>query len=96
VRCVDADTVRLELDLGFKLHRHEDSYRLMRIDAPELSTDAGKTAKAWLEIFLVGKALMATTYKADSFGRYLTELDAGGMNVSDALVTAGHAMYRTY
>ncbi len=96
IRVVDADTVRLELDVGFHMRRQDQPYRLLRIDAPELSTQAGKDAKAALEQHLLGKMLVATTYKSDSFGRYLAELFADGENVSDWLVLAGFATYRTY
>jgi micrococcal nuclease len=96
VRVVDADTVRLELDLGFRLHRHEDSYRLLRINAPEINTPEGKKAAAALDGFLVGKTLIATTQKADNFGRYLVEVLADGKNVADWLVESGWAAYRSY
>lgn len=96
IRCVDADTVRLELDLGFKLKRHEDAYRLLRINAPEMNTEEGKAAKGWLEVFLTGKSLVAQTQKSDSFGRWLAELWANGENCSDALVAAGKASYASY
>lgn len=95
-RVIDADTVRLILDLGFKLSRLEDSYRLVRIDAPELTTPEGKTAKDGLAAFLAGKSLVAQTQKADSFGRYLCELWANDLNCSDWLVAEGLAQYRKY
>jgi endonuclease YncB( thermonuclease family) len=96
VRCVDADTLRLVIDVGFNMTRREASYRLSRVDAPELSTDAGKLARAALEGYLLGKTLVAQTFKSDSFGRYITEVWADGANVSDWLVQAGHATYKTY
>ena len=96
IRCVDADTVRLEMDVGFGMIRREASYRLSRIDAPELSTDAGKLAKAALEGHLAGKTLVAQTYKADNFGRYLIELQGDGANVSDWLVANGYAAYKDF
>jgi micrococcal nuclease len=96
MRVVDGDTVRLDLDLGFYERRVDQPYRLLRINAPEMNTDEGKAAKIWLEAFLVGKSLMAHTQKSDSFGRFLTELYADNQNVSDALVSAGQAIYKTY
>jgi micrococcal nuclease len=96
IRVVDADTVRLTLDLGFYLKREDQSYRLLRIDAPEMSTVEGKAAKVWLEQYLVGKSLLAQTQKSDSFGRFLAELYADGSNVSDAIVAAGQAVYKVY
>lgn len=96
VRVVDGDTVRLDLDLGFYEWRHDQSYRLLRVNAPEMSTPEGVAAKAWLETFLAGKNLAAHTEKSDHFGRYLVELMADGLSVSDALVAAGQAVYKTY
>lgn len=96
VRVVDADTLRLTLDLGFYIRRFDQPYRLLRINAPEMNTEAGKAAKGWLEVFLAEKPLTAQTQKSDSFGRFLIECWAGGENVSDALVSAGHAAYKSY
>lgn len=96
LRVVDADTLRADVDLGFRAWLHDVTLRLLRIDAPEKNTDEGKAAAAWLGQFLMGKKLIATTYKGDSFGRWLTELTADGVNVSDALVAAGQAVYRAW
>lgn len=96
VRVVDGDTVLLDLDLGFHEWRIGQSYRLLRINAPELNTAEGKAAKVALEQFLAGKVLVAATQKSDNFGRYLTELRADTTNVSDWLVSGGFAAYKTY
>jgi len=96
IRVVDGDTLRLTLDLGFHIRRLDQPYRLLRIDAPEMNTEAGKAAKGWLEMFLIEKPLTAQTFKSDSFGRFLIEAWANGENVADALVSAGHAAYRSY
>lgn len=96
VRVVDGDTVYLDLDLGFGMWRRNQSYRLARIDAPELGTDAGLTSKIALEDMLRDAALMAVTSKADKFGRFLADLYADGACVNDALVIGGAAVYRTY
>ena len=96
VRCVDGDTVRLVVDVGFYMTRNEQPYRLLRINAPEMSTPEGPISKAWLEQFLAGKALTIQTFKSDSFGRFLAEVWANAENVSDALVAAGKAVYKTY
>lgn len=96
VRVTDADTLRLTLDLGFHMRRLDQPYRLLRINAPEKSTEAGVAAKAWLELFLKEKPLRAMTQRSDSFGRFLAEVWAGNENLSDALVAAGHAAYKDY
>jgi len=96
VRVIDGDTVRLTVDLGFSLERRDDSYRLGRIDAPEMSTPAGPPSKDHLASLLAGKSLLVQTSKADKYGRWLVELFADGVNLNDAMVTDGHAVYRTY
>jgi micrococcal nuclease len=96
VRCVDADTLVLDLDLGFYEWRLNQPYRLLRIDAPERNTDAGKLAKMALEVYLKDKILIAQTQKSDSFGRFLVELLADNKNVSDWLVESGYASYKSY
>lgn len=96
VRCVDGDTLRLIVDVGFNMTRNEQPYRLLRINAPEMSTPEGHEAKGWLETFLQTKALTIQTFKSDAFGRFLAEVWANGENVSDALVAAGKAQYKSY
>ena len=96
ISVTDADTVRLDLDLGFHEWRIGQPYRLLRINAPELNTSEGKIAKAALEQYLQGKTLMAMTQRSDSFGCFLVELYADGSNVSDWLVASGFAAYKAY
>lgn len=97
VRAVDGDTVGLDLDLGFYQWRLGRTYRLARIDAPELRTEGGPAARDALMQMLSGaQSLLAATSKADSFDRWIVELYADGQNVSDALVAGGYAAYRTY
>ena len=80
VRVVDGDTVELIIDLGFDTSRHE-RFRLYGIDAPELRTEAGKAAKAWLEDALlpleaiyVQTIQLKTKAKRDKYGRFLAVL----------------------
>lgn len=101
LRVVDGDTVRLDLDLGFSEWRHDQSYRLLRVNAPEMGTVEGGAAKIALDGFLAGKTLIAHTEKSDHFGRFLADLtavDAAGVeaNVSDWLVANGFAVYKSY
>lgn len=97
VRVVDADTIVLDLDLGFYQWRLNRSYRLARINAPEMSTAEGKAAKAALAEHLAGvTTFLVSTSRADSFDRWIVELHADGANASDWLVTNGHAVYVTY
>ena len=80
---IDGDTVDLMIDLGFGVHVKERC-RLYGIDAPEMPSDAGKIAKAYLESLLnaaTGELFVATRKmtrkpkeKTDKYGRYLAVL----------------------
>lgn len=73
------------------------SYRLARINAPELRTPEGEPAKAALiERLASASSFLVSTAKADSFDRWIVELFADGQNVSDYLVANGFAVYHTY
>lgn len=106
VRAIDADTVVLDLDLGFHTWlmgtrsltvKGDQGFRLLRINAPERNTAEGQASKAALEAFLAGKRLVVQTFAADlSFARWLIELTADDANVSDWLVANGWAVYQTY
>ena len=86
IEVVDGDTVDLLIDLGFGVHVKERC-RLYGIDAPEMPTEAGKAAKAYLESLLgaaTGELFVATRKmtrkpkeKTDKYGRYLAVLYVG-------------------
>ena len=90
IEVIDGDTVDLLIDLGFGVHVQERC-RLYGIDAPEMPTEAGKAAKAYLESLLgaaTGELFVATRKmtrkpkeKTDKYGRYLAVLYAGSHTV---------------
>lgn len=101
LRVVDGDTVDLRLDVGFYM-TGALRFRFYGIDTPELrSPDPEERAKA-VEArgFVVQWAgahatdLEAHTHKADSFGRWLVELEcvSCGARLNDALLAAGYAV----
>jgi micrococcal nuclease len=80
IRVVDGDTVDLIVDLGFDTSRKE-RFRLYGIDAPEMRTEAGKEAKAWLwealqplETIYIQTIQLSTKAKRDKYGRFLAVL----------------------
>ena len=83
IEVIDGDTVDLLIDLGFGVHVKERC-RLYGIDAPEMPTESGKAAKAYLETLLgaaTGELFVATRKmprrpkeKTDKYGRYLAVL----------------------
>lgn len=97
VRVIDSDTCVFHVDLGFKVWLHDIRFRFARINAPELITDAGKLARAWLVEQLAASAgkLTCQSLGFDKYGRALGEVYADGRNINDAIVAAGHAKYVT-
>lgn len=97
VRVVDGDSLILDLDLGFYQWRLGRPYRLGRINAPELREEGGPEAQAALAgIVSSARAITVATAKSDSFDRWICEVVADGVNVSDELVRTGHATYQAY
>lgn len=86
---IDGDTVDLLIDLGFGVHVKERC-RLYGIDAPEMPSDAGKIAKAYLESLLkdapvlfvaTRKMTRKPKVKTDKYGRYLAVLYEGSQHI---------------
>ncbi len=99
-RVVDGDTIDLTVDAGFRI-TFTDRFRLYGIDTPELRTptyEAGHAARIWLENLITGQDLVIETHKPerDKYGRWLATLFLGDVNVNDALVEAGHAVYKVW
>jgi len=95
VRVVDGDTVDLIIDLGFDTLRKE-RFRLYGIDAPEMNTQEGKVAKAWLENALmpleaiyVQTIQLPTKAMRDKYGRFLAVLydDLGDIEANRPMKT---------
>jgi micrococcal nuclease len=108
VAVVDGDTIDIVRDAGCDILQPM-RIRLDRINAPEMSTPEGKTAKSWLVKLLSNpdgtlKDIYICTMKdkKEKYGRYLGEFwlwseDPARINsVNDRLVEAGHAKYQTY
>ena len=76
-RVVDADTIDLNLNLGFYMHTKQ-RFRLAGINAPEIRGDEsmyGIIAKSRVDTLLGAYPISyIQTYKADSFGRWLADV----------------------
>ncbi len=73
-RVVDGDTLHVILDLGFKT-AHRDILRLRGINAPEMSTAAGKkSADALKHILKKSPFLVIKTTSTDIYGRYVADV----------------------
>ncbi len=101
----DGDTCRVDVDLGLGIWLRNEKLRLVRINAPEMTGPekaAGTTARDFLRELIDGKEIIIETVKdrRGKYGRYLAEIwiqqGECWINVNDALVTAGHAVYQEY
>jgi micrococcal nuclease len=95
VSVVDGDTIHADLDLGTDVHNFL-TLRLYGINAPELPTDAGKTAKAALagKLPFDHNAITVRTVKdkREKYGRYLATLIVGGVDLNQWMVDNGYAV----
>lgn len=95
---IDGDTLRLDVDLGFGIQTTM-AVRLAGINAPEISTQAGKDAKAYVMDWVWGAAREVTLRtikdRREKYGRYLGTIHYRGSDttsLNDLLVEDGHAV----
>jgi len=84
-RVVDGDTVNLTIDLGFRL-TYTANCRLAGINAPEMNTEEGKTAKVALMQMLPSEFIIEST-GLDKYGRPVVKIG----NINDKMVEGGYA-----
>jgi micrococcal nuclease len=92
-RIIDGDTLvaRLDLGLGIEMTKH---IRLFGINAPELNTEEGKQAKAWLNdhlLFRVVNLDVDPKQIHDKYGRLLAVIFISGLNINQELISQGYA-----
>ena len=91
----DGDTCHIDLDLGFGVHEESFSCRIYGINAPELSTDAGKAALAYaLKICPNGTNVTVVSHGWDKYGgRFDGSLTLpDGSDFGKAMLDAGQAV----
>lgn len=99
VRLVDADTWVLDVDLGMSVWMRGQRIRAAGINAPELSTQAGQTARDWAGAWFAKHAPDSTVTvrtikdRDDNYGRLLgTILAADGACLNTDMLAAGQAV----
>ena len=99
LKVVDGDTLGVKIYLHSR-HWVKQKLRLRDLDAPEISTPAGKAAKRFVDALLpAGTTVTICTTKPDKYDRYLAdvfvEAKAGEpVFLNNALLAAGHAVVK--
>ncbi|MBI5150724.1 MAG: thermonuclease family protein [Candidatus Omnitrophica bacterium] len=91
-RVVDADTFLLTIDTGFD-NWLDSRVRLRGIDAPEISTAAGRRAYNYVKKALGNRPVVIKTYKEEKYGRYLVDLFYMRKKVSDPQIIAREGIF---
>ncbi|PZO39993.1 MAG: hypothetical protein DCF19_12435 [Pseudanabaena frigida] len=87
VQVFDGDNITL-VERGIKTKVH-----LACIDAPELLQDEGQHARKVLQNILDDEEIYIKVFKKDKFGRYTSEVLAGGQNANKVMLSLGLAHY---
>jgi endonuclease YncB( thermonuclease family) len=96
LKLVDGDTLWVKIYLGTR-RWVKQKLRLRDLDAPELATPKGLSAKRFVEALLARtKAVTICTTKPDKYDRYLADVFLKSYSreeifLNNALLTAGHA-----
>jgi endonuclease YncB( thermonuclease family) len=97
-RVIDADTIVMRLDLGWRVSREAEPVRIFGVNAPELSTLEGKLARSFAESLLpIGLAVTVVSLKLlgsfDKYGRTLASLVLpDGSDYGQHLIDSGNAV----
>jgi micrococcal nuclease len=93
LRIVDADTLRLAIDAGFKITYTAD-IRVGHCNAPELRTPEGQAARDFvLTLLTIGDAVTFASRRLDKYGRPLGDVTlADGRDLGKLLIDNGHAV----
>lgn len=100
----DADTVTIDIDLGYNIVMRKQTLRLFGIDAWEVrgvERPEGLEARDRLRALILGREIIFDSHrdKKGKYGRWLAsivEVDGQPMNVAEILVNEGHAEWKEY
>ena len=104
LKCVDGDTVDVDIDLGFGICMKDERVRIMGIDTPESRTRDkvedlfGEAAKARVAQLLSGDVVLKTQIARNGedmkgkFGRILGDFMVEDKLLTDILIEEGHAV----
>ncbi|MDP5217134.1 thermonuclease family protein [Ruegeria sp. 2205SS24-7] len=66
--------------------------RFQGVDAPELNTQPGQSAKRWMVNYLRGKAVSCDLTGEKTYDRYVGVCYADGQDIGAAVIAAGYAL----
>lgn len=90
-RWIDADTVDVNVDLGFTVHT-KIRVRLADIDAPERFTPEGEAATAHVNnAWPIGSPVQLRSVGRGKYGRWIGNLYTENTEINASIVSAGHA-----
>lgn len=99
----DADTITVNIDLGFGIWTFKQKIRLFGIDAPEMrGTERadGTVSRDWLREKILGKEIILKTHKdkTGKFGRWIGDVYLPGesQSLNDQMVDLGLAEAANY
>lgn len=90
-RVIDADTLALRVDLGFRCSVQMEG-RIRAVNAPELNTAEGVAAREFVGSLVLATPLVVQSYKDKrSFARWVVDCHLpNGQSLADAIIAAGH------
>jgi micrococcal nuclease len=92
-KVIDGDTIDVTIDLGFNI-QYTERVRLARINAPEMSTEAGKVVKTFMVDTLEGRDVTIRTQKNtfDKYGRWIAEIFYNDQSINQLLLDKNMAV----
>ncbi len=91
VRVIDGDTVVMHIDLGFGVWMHNQSLRLLDVEAPEVRGPEKEDGLRWaakLRALLADRSeivVQTVKDKKEKYGRYLAVVWADGLNLNEEM-----------
>jgi micrococcal nuclease len=97
----DADTITVDVDLGFYIWLHKQQFRLHGINAPEVTgieKAEGEKAREFLRSKILGKQVIIQSIKnskeeeqKEKYGEFLAIVWLDGVNLNNLLIKEGYA-----
>jgi len=94
----DADTITVDIDLGFNLCLKSQKIRFYGINAIELRDPGGKEARDFIRELILNKEviLYVDKYKKGKYGRWVGIIVQNNININKLIVDKGHGIYHKY